>query len=174
MTEKENQQVSMNKDFFDRCDVAIQNGFYLEAVLMEYAAIEARLEAICGIIGLPCGKDCPCRRDITISNRIECLKKYRNKNKEVFSAYKRTQGTKLPQNFFTDDGELRSWIRERDQRVHGLYKDELKYSDRVAENKELAERGEKYARLLFNEAKRINRLKKNHPEQFENVVAECK
>ena len=42
----ENKQVEMHKNFFDKCHVAIENGFFLEAVFIEYAAIEGRLEII--------------------------------------------------------------------------------------------------------------------------------
>ena len=46
------------------CEYVIQNGYYLEAILMEYAAIESRLESVCGVLGLPCGQKCRCRKDI--------------------------------------------------------------------------------------------------------------
>ena len=36
----------MHKDFFDRCELAINQKFYMEAILMEYAAIEARMESL--------------------------------------------------------------------------------------------------------------------------------
>ena len=168
MNEKEQKQVKMHADFFDRCKEAIQNEFYFEAVLMEYAAIEARLESICGVVGLPCGKDCPYRRDIKISSRISCLRSYCNKNPDII------HNSKLPSNFFSDHGELRTWIRQRDICVHGLFKDEVKYSDRIEANKDLATAGYEYARLLYNEAKRLRRIPKNHPEQFDKAVAVCK
>lgn len=46
----------MHKDFFVRCKSAIEQKFYMEAILMEYAAIEARMEILLGVIGLPCNK----------------------------------------------------------------------------------------------------------------------
>ncbi len=162
-----NKQVQMHRNFFDRCCYAIENGYYLEAILMEYAAIEARLEALCGVLGLPCGKSCRCRKDIKISSRIDCLRSYRNNNTSVF------QKTKLPQNFFSEKGILRKWIQKRDRIVHGLYKDELKYTERFQGSRELAQNGYEYCKLLYNETKRIRRLKASHPEQFEIVVALC-
>lgn len=169
MTDELKKQVEMHRDFFVRCGFAINNGFYLEAILMEYAAIESRLESICGILSLPCGKDCPNRRDIKISHRIECLRVFRRNNETVFAK------TKLPINFFAEKGgELKTWIRDRDQRVHGLYKDEEKYKYRISKNKELAENGLLYARLLYNEANRLRRLKKNHNEVFVDNVLCCK
>lgn len=157
----------MHTDFFDRCESAIQNGFYFEAIIMEYAAIESRLEVICGVLGFPCGKDCKCRKDIMIGSRIDCLRKYRCDNVAIFTK------SKLPLTFFTEKGVLKKWISKRNRIVHGLYKDEIKYSGRIQESKSLAEKGLEYTRLLYNEAKRIRRMKKNHPFILENGIIAC-
>ena len=68
-------QREMHKDFFDRCRNAIDNGCYFEAVLMEYASIEARLEVIMGVIGLPCNKQLSSkeRQSIIICHNGYCL-----------------------------------------------------------------------------------------------------
>ncbi|MBR3098186.1 MAG: hypothetical protein IKH18_01250 [Clostridia bacterium] len=168
MTEVENNLVKMHTDFFIRCEYAIQNGYYLEAILMEYAAIESRLESVCGVLGLPCGQRCRCRKDVKISTRIECLRAYRNKNRNIFSK------SKLPNHFFTDKGELRNWIRERDIRVHGLYKDGAAFHDKIGKNEELAKQGYEYAKLLYNEVKRLRRIKVNHGDLLNEAAACCK
>ena len=167
MTEKEKKQVKMHMNFFDQCELAIENGYYLEAIMMEYAAIESRLESICGVLGLPCGQRCPCRRDIKISDRIQCLRVCRNKNQIIFA------NTKLPETFFCEKGELKTWIRGRDIRVHGLFKSEEEFFNRIAKNEKLAKTGLTYARLLYNEAKRLRRLS-NHVNLFNNTVLTCK
>ena len=167
MTDIEEIQVRMHTDFFERCKFAIQNGFYLEAIIMEYAAIESRLEVICGVFGFPCGKDCECRKDIMISSRIECLRKYRCNNATIFA------NSKLPSNFFTEKGLLKKWIDKRNRIVHGLYKDEIKYRGRIQESEAIANKGLKYTRLLYNEVKRVRRMKKNYPLIFENGVVAC-
>lgn len=168
MDEKKQKQVEMHTDFFDRCKFAIDNQFYYEAILMEYAAIEARLEVICGIVGFPCSKECDFRDKIQISHRIECLRAYRRANPVIF------EKTKLAKNFFTDNGELNSWIKSRNGYVHGLYKDEIKYRGRVAAIKNLAQDGLEYSRLLYNEAKRLRRIMQYHPEALSNAVIKCK
>ena len=168
MTVNEEQQVKMHADFFDRCKVAIDNGFYYEAILMEYAAIESRLEVLCGILGLPCGKKSEFRKDIAISSRIECLRVFCNRNADLLAR------TKIPPTFFAKKGELQTWIGERNRRVHGLYKDEVQYSYRTAGNQELATQGEQYARLLYNEVKRLRRLQKIKQSLFVNAVLLCK
>ena len=73
MEENKKLQVEMHKDFFDRCKFAIENKFYMEAILMEYAAIESRLEVMLGVLGLPCNKfiDNNQRKNIRNRQRIK-------------------------------------------------------------------------------------------------------
>ena len=163
--ELKQKQVEMHKNFFDKCQFAIDNGFYLEAIFLEYAAIESRLEIICGVLGLPCNKDLKpqLRKDIKISKRIECINKVKNANEELF------KNTKLDSCFFTNKGVLKKWITDRNTYIHGLYKNAENYSKRKSNCKELAINGKDYARLLYNETARLKRLLKSHPELFENV-----
>lgn len=160
--------VDMHRDFFDRCKLAIDNRFYIEAITMEYAAIESRLESICGRIGLPCGQKCVCRKDIFISSRIRCINDFWNRNKEIIARSKISQG------FFSDKGILKSWIVKRDIIIHGLYKNATEYRNRIRTSRDIAERGYEYARLLYNEANRLGRLRTNHNEVFENAITKCK
>ena len=85
MNETQKKQVAMHKDFFDRCKTAIDHGFYMEAILLEYAAMESRLEIILGVLGLPCNKylEPDLRRKTKISHRISCLE-YMYKHSPVF------------------------------------------------------------------------------------------
>ena len=158
----------MHQNFFDRCAKAIKNEFYMEAILMEYAAIESRLEVMLGLIGMPCNKflEAPERKKIQISHRILCAKKFR-KNYPLF------ENTKLSNKFFDN---LEKWINRRNMYVHGLYKNEIEYSSRLKGAKDLAAKGLEFARLLYNEVNRLKRLKKNHYEQFEIFISniECK
>ena len=87
-------QIEMHMDFFDKTTFAIENGYYLEAMFREYAAIEGRLEILLGVLGAPCNKHLPFnqRKDMKISHRITCLSKH----------YKNTTGigkTKLTPHF---------------------------------------------------------------------------
>ena len=145
-----NAQREMHKDFFDRCQCAIDNGFYFEAVLMEYAAIEARLEVILGMLGLPCNQYI-CNEDrqkISISHRVNCISRIR-KNGNVF------EKSKLPDNYFK---KLKKWIDNRNGYIHGLYKNEIQYKNRMKDSKNRAEEGLELCRQLYNEANRIRRL----------------
>ena len=157
-------QAKMHKDFFDKCSLAIEDGFYLEAVFLEYAAIEGRLEILCGVIGLPCNKDRDdnVRKSIQISHRINCLDKLR-KQHMIF------QSSKLERNYFKNLG---NWINDRNRFVHGLYKNVIEYSPRMNYCKQLAVTGMKYSRLLYNEVNRMKRLNKKHNDLFA-VGVEC-
>lgn len=152
-------QQAMHKNFFDRCEHAIDSGFHMEAILMEYAAIEARLEVLLGVLGLPCNKFLSPdeRKRVQISHRITCADYYR-RNSGLFAR------TKLPQKYFKS---LKSWIDKRNRYVHGLYKNEIEYDVRMKGAKAMAEDGLKYCRLLYGEVSRLRRLKKSHPEQFD-------
>lgn len=143
-------QRDMHKNFFDRCQLAIDNGFYMEAILMEYAAIEARLEVILGMLGLPCNQflDHKDRKDICISHRIACLKKIKRASMTF-------EKSKLPKKYFET---LEKWIRTRNGYIHGLYKSEVQYKTRMKDSKETAEKGFELCRLLYNEANRIRRM----------------
>lgn len=162
--EDKEKQYRMHKDFFNRCRFAIDNGFFMEAILMEYAALESRLESILGVLGLPCNKyvSSEDRRKVNISHRVHCLKAMR-KAPDVF------EKTKLPSKYFDD---LDKWIGKRNIYIHGLYKDEIKYSTRIADTREFAERGYELCRLLYNEATRIRRLYRTN-ERLETKGLKC-
>lgn len=163
-------QRDMHKSFFDRCRYAIDNGFYMEAILMEYAAIEARLEVILGIIGLPCNQFLPddARRKVCISHRVACLKKIR-KTHSVF------EKSKLPKNYFDS---LEKWIKTRNGYIHGLYKNEVRFKTRMKDSKETAEKGLELCKQLYNEANRIRRLSKKSESiswcQIRCYTTDCK
>lgn len=146
-------QREMHKDFFDRCRNAIDNGCYFEAVLMEYASIEARLEVIMGVIGLPCNKQLSSkeRQSIKISKRIECLRR----------VYRSSSILKNAPIFDSDWMNLKDWIDKRNKCIHGLYKNEFKYKTRIKQMEELADNGYIYANLLYKEAKRLRGLLHN-------------
>ena len=169
MTTESEKQVHMHKDLFDRSKNAIENGCYFESILLEYAAIEGRLEVILGILGLPCNKDLnpEQRSSVMISHRIQCLN-YICKNNINFKT------TKLDNNFFSNNGVLKKWIKERNTFIHGLYKSSEKYTQRIKDAEKLAADGYEITRLLYNEAKRLRRLSKNHPEQFQNCNGMCR
>ena len=162
MNETQSKQVAMHQDFFDRCRFAIDNGFYMEAILMEYAAIEARLEVMLGVVNLPCSKklEAGLRSSINISHRIRCTK-WMVQNSPLFEA------TKLDKQFFDSINE---WIKERNRYVHGLYKNEGLYEMRKEDACVLAKEGLEHCRLLYNETRRLRRELKKNPQFLDNAI----
>lgn len=149
-------QIEMHADFFDRTMFAIENGFYLEAMFREYAAIEGRLEILLGVLGAPCNKNLPFqqRKDMKVSHRVRCLSKYYKQDLNIGIS-------KLTPAYFK---ALENWIKARNLYIHGLYKNEVEYQERCEQCKTMAEEGLSLARMLYNEVKRLRRYIKNHPE----------
>lgn len=160
--------VGVHKNFFDRAKTAIDNGYYLEAVMYDYAAIEGRLEVICGLLGCPCNKDLDpiTRSNIKISHRIQCLKALYRKHPACVNST-----TKISNDFWN---RLSQWTKNRNIYVHGLYKRPELYEQRLSERRKLADEGLELARLLYNEAKRIRRLEHDHPERMIFNEQRCK
>ena len=151
MEEKNNVASEMHASFFNRMKEAMHAGFYYEAIFLEYAAIESRLEVLCTLLGYPCmrelnNKD---RRKVQISNRVNCLKKYykvnqietkRSKTRMDIEAWKK----------------LTDWItKERNMYTHGLYKNPEEYLSRMERAHEVAEKGYDLAELLYKEVNRV-------------------
>ena len=161
-------QRAAHKDFFDRAMKAVDDGYYMEAILLEYAAIESRLEVLLGLFGMPCNKDLETEKRIkvNIGSRRKCLWYiYKTCDESVGN-------TKLPDRFFHDKGPLKKWLFSRNTYVHGLYKNADVYIKRKEEAEELARDGLKYSRLLYNETKRLKRFLKSNPD-WENKNRYC-
>lgn len=148
--ETQKKQVAMHRNYFDRCQEAIDRGFYMEAVLLEYAAIESRLEALLGLLSAPCNRTAPdeIRRKVQISHRLTCAQ-------HMYETTPISARSKLPCNFFE---KVSKWVGKRNQYIHGLYKSENRYDSRIQGLKKIAEDGAAYSRLLYNEVKRLRRL----------------
>ena len=160
MRNSESQRL-MHKDFFDRCRMAIDSGFYLEAILMEYAAIESRMEVLLGVLGMPCNKylDDKDRKKVAISHRLDCADNFRRQS-PIF------QNSKLSKKFFR---KLKMWTEVRNGYIHGLYKNELKYKQRMADRK-FAEEGYQYCKELYAEVNRLKRREAKHPEEIGDIA----
>ena len=143
-------QRQMHKDVFDRIEHAIENKFYLEAIFLEYSALEGRLEVMSGILNLPCNKflEPTIRKDIKISTRMGCLKKAYRAAESIFAK------SYLDKRFWKD---LESWIKNRNMYMHGLFKNAELYNNRLTKVRVLAEEGYGLINLLYKEANRIRR-----------------
>lgn len=164
----EDKSVLMHKNMFDRMKSSIDQGFYLEGLFCAYAAIEGRLEVICGLLDCPCNKFIgkKIRKEIKISHRIACLTKLYKKHAVCLD-----NGCKLTNKEWN---YLNSWIKKRNIYVHGLYKCADQYQTRMNEVKELAEEGERLAKLLYNEVKRLRRRRDANSCLFQYCGERCK
>lgn len=164
------ESTKMHKSFFDQAHLAIEREYYLESIMYEYAAIESRLEVICGLLGCPCNREISAdiRSQVNISQRIKCLKALYKKHPAC-----KNSSTKVTPEVWKD---LKEWVNVRNKYVHGLYKRPELYFQRLKDRKQLALDGLEIAGLLYKEAKRIRGIRKNHPEKmlYDNSVCRNK
>lgn len=162
-------QLKMHKNFFATCEKAINEGAYLEALLLEYAALESRLEVILGVLGCPCGFDLDEkeREKINISNRIQCLN-YMHNNANIFKNDKKCDAA------LYSNTKLDKWRTDRNAYIHLLYKDATLYDQRRNECKKIAEEGLEYCKEIYREANRLKYQKQHHPEKFVDENIKCR
>lgn len=156
----------VHKDFFDKCNFAIENGFYLEAMCMEYASIEGRMTRIMKIFGFPCGlkKECDEMPDISVNQKLGCLKNFLF-DKNIFK-----------DSYFDSPEEIKDikkWIEKRNDIMHHLYSDTEKYPDLLKSSKAIAIEGFKHCRTLYDETNRLKRLISKHPELIKYSKVKC-
>ena len=156
----------VHKNFFDRTQFAINNQFYLEAILLEYSAMETRLRVILGLFDMPCSacEDTDITNRIGLQTKLKCFKHCMDENPDFFAKSKINRTTLK---------KMAEWCNSRNRRIHGLYEDTEKYGALMGKNKKLAETGYEYAYMLYNEANRLKRLKKNHPDVFSTCNFTC-
>ena len=72
----------------------------------------------------------------------------------------------MSKKFFND---LKKWIVVRNGYIHGLYKNELKYKQRMADKK-FVEKGYQYCKELYAEVNRLKRRVVSHPEEIGDIT----
>lgn len=163
----------VHKDFFDKCRNAIDNGFYLEALCMEYNAIESRAIVIMKLLEMPCGiyKDDIKAHSIGLATKLLCIRDFMD-DETIFSKTKLySDKYQKPEKYIS---KMRDWCESRNQRIHRLYDDVEKYDKIMANSRIIAIEGYDYAYTMYKEANRLKGLYKKHPEFFERKHCECK
>ena len=157
----------VHNEFFERCQLAIDNGFYLEAILLEYSAMEARMKVIMSILGKPCSlcEENEITNRIGLATKIKCLKSFADNNPKF---YKEAGFTRTTLKKMVD------WCNSRNARIHGLYSDTEKYEKIMGKNKKLAIEGLEYTKMLYEEAKRLRSINRYHHEMLGSLSLECK
>ena len=161
---EKNEKASLaHKDYHTRSKEAVNTKHYLEALCLEYSAMESRVASILKMLGMPCGdlnnKD---TFDIGIHVKLNCLKKCLKD--DIFKKSKLTNKTIK---------DIISWKYHRNEVMHRLYAKPEEY-DKLMENiKTYAEDGLDYCYILYKEADRIRYIKKHHPEVLERFEIRC-
>lgn len=145
MDENQNQAKYENyRVQFGRLNKALNSGFNLEAMFIEYAILEDRTESILRHAGkweeyLKSRKG----RMPTIDSKIRCIRKMAEEKRS------------LPNKFFSGDllDRILVWKEERNRLIHALLKQQLKHE----EIRHLAEEGKTLADELRKRAGYFNR-----------------
>ena len=153
----------MHKDLFDKIKCAIDNSFYLEALFLEYSALECRLEVMSGVFGLPCNKllELEKRKAINISQRVKCLKKTYKMSDVLF------EKTSIDNEFWRN---IEEWIKQRNIYVHGLLKNADEYKSRLSQIEKLAKIGFDLIYVLYKE---VNRIKRKQQKEGYKFISNC-
>ena len=167
-TEGKKAQELHRKGFFGSCYKAINNGSYLEAMLLEFAALENRVAVIFRELDMPCStcKDTDIIYNIGLYTKLICLKKI-IQNKEHPAI---TGKTKLTTKMIN---EIVKWTRKRNGIIHRLYSSPDGYEEMRMKSEEYAKQGMEYASIMYAEANRIKNLKRRHPELFKDFSFLC-
>ena len=126
------------KEQFKRLKKAFNYKFYMEAIFIEYAMMEDRVEAILRYEGNEI-KPKNEKEFISIGRKLNKIKKISEQNKS------------LPQKYFADGiaDEISGWIAKRNALIHALLKKELTTDEVEA----FALEGKVLTRTLCNKAK---------------------
>ena len=123
-----------------RLKKAMANGFYLEAIFIEYAVLEDRLESVLRHSGSWNPKP---NEHISIYRKVRLVQKLAEQKKCLASRYYTPELT---------DGIL-VWKEDRNAVIHMLLKQHLHTEDLLS----IAERGQALAKLMCNKTTSYNR-----------------
>ncbi len=154
----------MHRDYYHRVKDAIEKKYYFEAIFLEYAAIESRLEVIMSLMHTPCSScSDEAYNQIGVSKKMNCYKQFL-KNEELFGKSKITKDV---------IGDIKDWFGARNKRIHNLYRNPEMYDQLQEDTKAVALEGYKFVELFYAEAKRLRRIYHQHPELIENCGFKC-
>ena len=155
----------INKSYYGHCKAALDNGYYLEAIVFEYAYLENRVNRIMELLEMPCAcADKMITKDIGLSTKLKCLKMIVESGDPIFEKSK----LKGP-----DIRRMRDYCESRNTRIHRLYADVDRYFEIMERSKKIAEEGYEYTKMISTESTRIKNLKAKNPELFENKTFIC-
>ena len=143
------------KEQFKRLKKALENGFNLEAIFIEYAIMEDRTESVLRHAEkweayLKSRKG----NEPTIDSKIKYIKKIAENKKDLSHKY------------FSDDllQEILLWKNERNRLIHALLKQDLKHN----EISQLALKGNELVKTLKTKSSNYNRASERRRAKKEN------
>ena len=144
-----NQKYVNYKEQMGRLKKAMNYGFYLEAIFIEYAIIEDRLESILRHSGRWSAKfdeDPP-----TINKKLNIVDELARRKKS------------FPQKYFNQEliSEIRDWKEYRNKIIHALLKQDLNTEQLLA----IAQKGELLAKTLSNKVTSYKRALEKSAEK---------
>lgn len=140
------------REQFKRLKKALDNGFNLEAMFIEYALIEDRTESILRHAGL---WDAYMKkrngREPNIDSKLKYIKKRADNNKTILHRY------------FSDDlvDRILIWKDERNRLIHALLLQKLEHN----EVRTLAEEGNELVKQIRNRSASYNRMLEKQKEK---------
>lgn len=145
--------------FYVMSKIAIDKGYYLEAMVLEYSYIEGRVNRIMELLKMPCGliKDDSLYREIGLNAKLGCIQNFLKQNTEIFKKSKLSNKTM---------NDIKKWCNRRNERIHNLYKNIDRYEELISKNKEIAEQGLEYAKIMSEEINRLKRLGDKQSDLF--------
>jgi len=152
--------------FFVKSKLAIDKGYYLEAMVLEYSYIEGRVNRIMELLKMPCGliDNEDIYRDIGLNAKISCIQNFLQQNNEIFMKSKLNNSTM---------NKIKKWCNSRNERIHNLYKNIDNYEKLISKNMKLAQQGYEYAKLMSEESNRLKGLFKKNSDLLINNRLEC-
>ncbi len=148
-TIQNNQKYVNYKEQMGRLKKAMNSGFFLEAIFIEYAIIEDRLESIMRHSGRWTDKFE--ENPPTISKKLNIVDELARRNKS------------LPQKYFKPELilDIREWKEYRNQIIHALLKQDLNTDQLMT----IAQNGERLAKTLSNKVTSYKRVLEKSSEK---------
>lgn len=145
------QKYANYKEQMGRLNKALANQFYLEAIFIEYAIMEDRLESVLRHSGKWNPKP---NSFITLDRKCKIIEKMAEEKKSLAHKYFPVELTK----------DIEAWKDDRNRMIHALMKQQLHTEDLC----NIAERGKGIVKTLCNKTTLYNRALKRRAEKGEN------
>lgn len=170
-TEKAEKKRQMHAKLFGYTKRAIENEYYFEALVFEYASIEERTKRIMKSLNMICYmpkmyKDQPY---IGLTSILTCLESF-TKDETIFKDSK-FGATRVARKETIE--KVKDWIDKRNLMIHQLYASPDGYEKILKHAAQLAAEGYDHVDLFHREATRIKNLLSKNPDLLKRSNIRC-